>query len=98
MPNAQIGFSDDLNAVICRYVNQKTRLIPTGDLYLPNTDWETLAVGPVNVLNSEEMLEIAFNHSLTQLIKPPTKVTRQSQSMLDLVFVSECHELYYIHC
>lgn len=60
VPNVQTTFIDDLNAMLCGYVNQKTRLILAEDFNLPDINWEILSVGLVDMPNLEKNVRNCF--------------------------------------
>lgn len=88
-PNAPVEFLEGLNEFLCKYVNDTTKVIMTGDFNLPHVNWALLTAGGIDILNGEKIIDITFNHNLTQIVKEYTRITDQSQSTLDLVFITE---------
>lgn len=88
-PNSPIRFLEDLDVVLNTYANDNTRIVLAGDFNLPHVNWDLLHAGSVDKANCEKMLEIAFGHSITQVVKDFTRVTDTTQSVLDLIFLSD---------
>lgn len=95
-PNAPIDFLECLNDFLCKHVKSDTRVILTGDFNLPHVDWDLMVAGGIDIPNGEKMLEIMFNHNLTQIVKDCTRITDRSQSLLDLVFISDSISEYEV--
>lgn len=81
-------FLDKLNDFLCNHLDRNTRLIMTGDFNLPNINWDSLLPGHVEISSSEKLLQIMISHNLKQIVKENTRVTPESRSLLDLVFLS----------
>lgn len=87
---------DELNNFLCDNVNESTRLLMAGDFNLPHINWEDLLPGNTEVLSGEKLLKILFSHNLTQIVKEATRITAETQSILDLVFLSSQLEEYTV--
>lgn len=87
-PGTTPDFLDQLNSFLCKFQNGNTRLILTGDFNLPHINWESVTPGHIDTLSGDKMLEIMFSHNLTQIVKENTRVTANSETLLDLVFLS----------
>lgn len=88
-PVTQPEFLDKLNLFLCAHVKSTTRLILTGDFNLPHIDWEALSPGHVETSSAEILLEILISHNLRQIVNEETRVTPESRSLLDLLFISQ---------
>lgn len=87
-PGAPDDYLQQLYDFLHAKVNQRTKIIPTGDFNLPDIDWSTLKTGSRENSSCELLLNIMLAFSLSQLEKEPTRVQDHSRSTLDLVFVS----------
>lgn len=63
-------------------MNDNTKVILVGDNRILQSE-------SAHHVNGEKMLEFSFNHSLTKTVEDYTKVTRTTQGVLDLTFVSD---------
>lgn len=70
-------------------VNDRTKLLITGDFNLPAIVWDTLAIGGKEVHSCERPLVIILSLSLTQIVREPTRVQGNSSAVLDLALVSD---------
>lgn len=60
------------------------------------TDWISLSTGNKDAASSEKLFEIVINHNLNQVDQQDTRVTSQSQSLLDLVFLSGAMDVFSV--
>lgn len=87
-PNTSSDFLDKLNEFLFSHVTRSTRLVMTGDFNLPHIDWGLTTPGHTEISSAEKLLDIAFFYNLRQVVGQPTRISPQSQSLLDLVFLS----------
>lgn len=84
-----LGYFRELNEFLFMLKVSLKKVILVGDFNLGGIDWAALGTGGSEVSCSEEFLDLAFSHNLTQVVKEHTRVQGESQSLIDLIFVSE---------
>lgn len=90
-PGSHLSFLEDLKSYMLSHVHTNDKIILAGDFNLPHIDWKCLSAGSPDRDSSECLLDIAFIFDLEQLVLSPTRIQGESESILDLTFVS--HEL-----
>lgn len=71
-------------------------MIMAGDFNLPHINWETLMPGNIEIASGDKLLKILFSHNLTQIVKEATRITTETKSLLDLVFVTSQLDGYMV--
>lgn len=70
-------------------INNRTKLLLTGDFNLAGIDWNKLTIGNRDAKNCEHLFDIMFSFSLSQIVNEPTRVQGNACSVLDLALVSQ---------
>lgn len=87
-PQASIDVLQSLSEFLLTKTKQFSRIVMAGDFNLPDIDWN--CVMPNAICNQSRLLVgIAFSNNLSQVVKCPTRVSNDRESLLDLVFLSE---------
>ncbi|KAM7303220.1 uncharacterized protein ISCGN_013200 [Ixodes scapularis] len=89
-PKAPLQYLIDLHEYLCAEVNDRTKLILTGDFNLPGINWTTLTNDKIDEESSEQLLQSALSFCLDQLVLEATRISGTASSTLDLLFVSNC--------
>ncbi|XP_040067904.1 uncharacterized protein LOC115310035 [Ixodes scapularis] len=85
---ASIDVIQSLSEFLLTKTKQFSRIVMAGDFNLPDIDWN--CVMPNGICNQSRLLvDIAFSNNLSQVVKCPTRVSNDRESLLDLVFLSE---------
>lgn len=87
-PNADASVLEDIKEYLLLHVKNHNKVVLAGDFNLPHIDWKTLQPGSDERESAEALLDIAFTFNLDQLVCKPTRVQGSSQSLLDLVLIS----------
>lgn len=87
-PGAPDDYLVQLQNFLHGCVNERTKVILTGDFIMPGIDWGSFAGEKTEVKGSDILYDILFDCSLTQLVTKPTCVQGSSCSVLNLAFVS----------
>lgn len=96
-PNTAPRFLEELYDYMALHFNDKTKIILTGDFNHADIDWAKQKLGKNEIASSGLLLDIALSFNLQQLVDSPTRVTDTSQSILDLLFVSNIVEADKAH-
>lgn len=86
-PNSDSSFFIKLNEYVTSNNLGEQNLILAGDFNTPEIDWSSAYPVPLSS-QAEPLVDMAFFHNLTQLVKCETRVCGSARSTLDLVFVS----------
>lgn len=86
-PNSPVPVLHHLKEYIQCHVKPGDRIIMTGDFNFPNIDWCTFSSQSCNLMENE-MLDLALNFDLLQVVNEPTRIQHGSMSILDLFFLS----------
>lgn len=88
-PSFSAHLSDSLNQVTAKYHN--ARILLFGDFNFPTIDWQNLAqTGNAEITN---FVDVCLNFNLTQLVTEPTRVSRESSNILDLILTNRPESL-----
>lgn len=87
-PNSNIRLLEAFADCVGEYAKRYTHMILCGDFNLARIDWDSLYAVPA-CDHSEILLDVAFSFKLGQIVHKPTRVSANSSSILDLVFLSE---------
>lgn len=95
-PSAHISYLEDLQRHLEGLKPSKCKLILAGDFNLGGIDWNNLTIDAKERASCEVLLDIAFNHDLTQVVRENTRIAGSAQSVLDLVFLDACLDNYKV--
>lgn len=87
-PNAPEGVLESLYDFVNIQSPRFANMIIAGDFNLPNITWETLTPLNPNCRHSDLLTSMTFANDLSQIVTCPTRITRSSSTMLDLIFIS----------
>lgn len=87
-PNSNITVLEAFADHVGVYAKRYTHMVLCGDFNLPRIDWDSMRAVPT-CDHSELLLDVVFSCKLGQIVHEPTRVSTNSRSLLDLVFLSE---------
>lgn len=94
-PKSSPDFARQLNGILAelttKYPNAHVLLL--GDFNFPNIDWCNLTSSAPNAKEANDFLDVCLNFNLTQLITQPTRVTRDTANILDLILTTDPESL-----
>lgn len=88
-PGTSVDIFEKLDDYLLTMTNKRSRVIITGDFNLPGVDWNARVAGPLNRPLAENLLDIMIKYDLVQVVDKPTRVQGQTETLLDLLFLSQ---------
>lgn len=93
-PDSPPRFLHDLHEHMASYKHDRIFLV--GDFNMPNVNWDSAFASVGQSPQTSYLLDIMMCHDLRQVVKQPTRVGMTCASVLDLVFVSQSIQNYYV--
>lgn len=82
-PNCDSDFFNKINEFLCLHRNHPCSMLLAGDFNVPSIDWS--GDFPIALSSSSEpLVDLVLLHDLSQLVKEPTRVQKDTASILDL--------------
>lgn len=88
-PQMPCGYVQELSEFLFKLKVSSKKVVLKGDFNLSGIDRETLGSGDHEVSCAEELLDIVFSDSSTQIVNGHTRIQGQSEALLDLIFIIE---------
>lgn len=88
-PQFSYYLNDSLNQLTTTHPN--ARILLFGDFNFPSIDWQNFT--PTSNEEITNFLDVCLNFNLTQLVKEPTRVVRDSSNILDLILTNHPESL-----
>lgn len=86
-PSADLSTLESFQDFVREHRKRYSHVIIGGDFNLPKINWET-PIAEIPCRHADLLLDTIFSYDLKQLVQSPTRVTANSSSTLDLIFVS----------
>lgn len=87
-PNSENTFFEKLNEFLCSSKCDTSNVLLAGDFNVPSIDWSGDFPEPL-IPAAEPIVDLMLFHNLTQLVKQPTCIHKDTGSVLDLFLVSQ---------
>lgn len=94
-PNFPCHLNNSIQKLTSAY--PKARILLFGDFNYPNIDWQNIVTSTLSChAEAKNFLDVCLNFNLTQLVAQPTRVTRGSANILDLILTNSPENLLSI--